>query len=70
MIVGYGYFDLNPQILTYRKDRDGSWIKDGLLPALPTDLDILSMEFGDEKTGASSLYVGTGDQAFRLQCAH
>ena len=67
MIVGYGYFDLNPQILTYRKGRDGSWIKDGLLPALPTDLDILSMEFGDEKTGARSLYVGTGDQAFRLQ---
>jgi hypothetical protein len=29
---------------------------------LPTQMDLLSMQFG-----ASSLYVGTGDQAFRLQ---
>ena len=68
MMVGYGYFDLNPQIFTYHKRRDGSWIQDGTLPRLPTQMDILSMQFGDPKTpGPSSLYVGTGDQAFRLK---
>ncbi len=46
MIVGYGYFDLEPQIVTYRKGRDGSWIEDKPLPQLPTEMDILSMEFG------------------------
>jgi hypothetical protein len=66
LIVGYGYFDLNPQIFTYRKGRDGSWIKDGILPPLPTDMDILSMQFGD-RGNAGGLYVGTGDQAFRLK---
>ena len=32
LIVGYGYFDLNPQLFTYRKGADGSWVRDGLLP--------------------------------------
>ena len=36
MIVGYGYFDLQPQIVTYRKGRDGSWVEDKPLPQLPT----------------------------------
>lgn len=68
LIVGYGYFDLNPQLLTYRKGADGSWIKDGLLPPLPTQMDLLSMKFGDPKTPSrSALYVGTGDQAFLLK---
>jgi hypothetical protein len=66
LMVGYGYFDLNPQILIYRRGHDGSWIEDGRLPPLPTDMDILSMEFGDRKN-AGSLYVGTGDQAFELK---
>jgi hypothetical protein len=66
LIVGYGYFDLNPQILIYRRGRDGSWIKDGRLPPLPTDMDILSMQFGDRRN-AGALYVGTGDQAFELK---
>jgi len=68
LIVGYGYFDLNPQLLTYRKGEDGSWIEDKPLPGLPTDMDILSMQFGDPKSpDARSIYVGTGDQAFRLR---
>ena len=68
LMVGYGYFDLKPQILSYRRGRDGSWIDGKPLPSLPTDMDILSMEFGDPKSSsASSLYVGTGDQAFRLK---
>jgi hypothetical protein len=62
MIVGYGYFDLQPQLVAYRKKHDGSWVPDKPLPQLPTDMDILSMQFG-----AGSLYVGTGDQAYRLK---
>ena len=68
LIVGYGYFDLQPQILTYRKASDGSWVPDRPLPPLPTDMDILSLQFGDARNlVASSLYVGTGDQAFHLK---
>jgi hypothetical protein len=67
MIVGFGYFDLNPQIFTYHRSKRGSWIEDGPLPRLPTDLDILSMQFGDPKQRRPDyLYVGTGDQAYRL----
>jgi hypothetical protein len=67
MIVGYGYFDLNPQLLTYHRDNHGSWIEDGTLPHLPTDLDIFSMQFDNSrKQHPASLYVGTGDQAYRL----
>ena len=65
MMVGYGYFDLAPQIITYRRSGDGSWRQDKPLPVLPTDMDILSMEF--EERNARSVYVGTGDQAFRLK---
>ena len=64
LLVGYGYFDLHPQIFSYRKGRDGTWVQDGALPALPTDLDLLSMQFGQD---GSTLYVGTGDQAFVLR---
>lgn len=67
MIVGYGYFDLNPQLFTYHRAGDGSWVEDGPLPRIPTRMDILSMEFGDPKQDhPDSLYVGTGDQAYRL----
>jgi hypothetical protein len=67
MIVGYGYFDLNPQLLAYHRDHRGSWVEDGSLPHLPTDLDIFSMQFDrPEKPHPASLYVGTGDQAYRL----
>ena len=41
MIIGYGYFDSNPQLFTYHRNAHGSWIEDGTLPHLPTDLDIL-----------------------------
>lgn len=67
MIVGYGYFDLNPQLFSYYRDNHGLWIQDGSLPPLPTDLDIFSMQFGNpKKQRPTYLYVGTGDQAFRL----
>jgi len=66
MIVGYGYFDLDPQIFSYHKGPDGTWIEDGPLPPLPTEMDILSMRLDDAKKHARALYVGTGDQAYRL----
>ena len=67
MIVGYGYFDLNPQLVAYRRDNRGSWIEEGPLPHLPTDLDIFSMQFANPKSRhPASLYVGTGDQAYHL----
>ena len=66
MIVGYGYFDLNPQIFSYHRHH-GSWIEDGPLPQIPTEMDLLSMEFDDsKKLRPSYLYVGTGDQAYRF----
>jgi hypothetical protein len=67
LIIGYGYFDLNPQLFTYHKDNSGSWIEDSPLLHLPTDLDIFSMQFDNpSKRRPDYLYVGTGDQAFRL----
>jgi hypothetical protein len=67
MLVGYGYFDLDPQLFSYHKDKDGLWIQDSPLPRLPTDTDLLSMQFDNSrKPHPSSLYVGTGDQAYRL----
>ena len=35
LIIGYGYFDLNPQLFTYHKGADGSWMEDGPLLHLP-----------------------------------
>lgn len=67
MLVGYGYFDLDPQLFSYHKDEEGSWIEDRVLPRLPSDMDLLSMQFDDSKNPhPGSLYVGTGDQAYRL----
>jgi hypothetical protein len=70
MLIGYGYFDLNPQIYIYRRDNQGSWVEDGRFPRLPNDLDIFSMSFDDPHTAhPRSLYLGTGDQAYRLNLA-
>jgi hypothetical protein len=67
LIVGYGYFDLNPQIFSYHKDKDGSWIEDGPVPRIPTEMDLLSMQFDDPKRlDPGYLYVGTGDQVYLL----
>jgi len=67
LILGYGYFDLDPQIFTYHKDNDGSWIEDGPLPPIPTRMDLLSMQFDDARpSNPRFLYVGTGDQVYLL----
>ncbi|HTV06469.1 MAG TPA: hypothetical protein VME86_13965 [Acidobacteriaceae bacterium] len=67
MVVAYGYFDDNPQLFTYHRSDSGAWIEDGTLPHLPTDLDIFSMQFDHPRSSnPSSLYVGTGDQVYRL----
>jgi hypothetical protein len=66
LIVGYGYFDLAPQIFSYHKGRNGSWIQDGEISPLPTDLDLLSIQLENSKSlRPTSLYLGTGDQAYR-----
>lgn len=64
MTIGFGHFDLNPQLFTYRRDGDGPWMQDRPLPRLPTQMDILSMQL--DNPDSRSLYVGTGDQAYRL----
>jgi hypothetical protein len=67
MIVAYGYFDMDPKLFSYHKRRGGEWVEDGPLPQIPTDLQIFSMQW--EKAGRArpdSLYVGTGDQVYRL----
>jgi hypothetical protein len=67
LIVGYGYFDLDPKMFSYHKDGDGSWIEDGALPSPPTEMDLLSMQFDDpKKVKPGFLYVGTGDQVYLL----
>jgi len=67
LIIGYGYFDLDPKIFTYHQDKDGSWIEDGPIPSPPTEMDLLSMQFDDpEKTDPGFLYMGTGDQVYLL----
>lgn len=67
MIVGYGYFDLEPQIFEYHRAEDGSWAEDGALPPLPTDMDLLSIQFDDpQNPNPGFVYVGTGDQAYVL----
>jgi len=65
LFIGYGYFDLEPQLFSYRKSDDGSWIQDVPPALLPMDQDILSMEF-DNSANPHLLYVGTGDQAYAL----
>jgi hypothetical protein len=67
LIIGYGYFDRTPLMFNYRKDAGGSWVEDGQIPGLPTEMDILSMQFDDlKKTRPGFLYVGTGDQVYLL----
>src|SRR5215472_314314 len=67
MIVGYGYFDLEPQMFAYHRGDDGSWIEDGPLPPIPTDMDLLSIQFDDpQNPDPGFVYVGTGDQAYVL----
>jgi hypothetical protein len=67
LILGYGYFDRDPQLFLYRKEKDGSWVQDGPLPRIPTEMDLLSMQFDDARpTEPRFLYVGTGDQVYLL----
>jgi hypothetical protein len=67
MLVGYGYFDLTPQLFSYRKADDGSWVQEGAMPLPPTEMDLLSMEYDDpKKVHPGFLYLGTGDQVYLL----
>jgi len=67
MIVAYGYFDMDPKLFSYHRGSGGEWVEDGQLPQIPTDLQIFSLQW--DKPGRArpaSLYVGTGDQIYRL----
>jgi hypothetical protein len=67
MIIGYGYFDLDPKILVYHTDDNGTWIDDGPLPPPPTEMDLLSIAFDDpQNPNPGFIYVGTGDQVYAL----
>ena len=67
LIIGYGYFDLDPKLLSYHKDANGSWIEDGPMPSPPTEMDLLSIQFDDPANpNPNFLYLGTGDQVFLL----
>lgn len=72
LIIGFGYFDDEPQLITYHRGarntpNNNPWIEDGPLPPLPTDLDIFSMLLDNpSRPRPSGLYVGTGDQAYHL----
>ncbi|HEX3569963.1 MAG TPA: hypothetical protein VHU44_04005 [Acidobacteriaceae bacterium] len=67
LIIGYGYFDLDPKLFSYRKDQNGSWVEDGPLPPPPTQMDLLSMQFDDPKNpNPGFVYLGTGDQVYLL----
>jgi hypothetical protein len=65
MFIGYGYFDHEPQLFSYRKGGDGSWVEDEPIPHLPTEMDLLSTQFDDPtNTDPTFMYVGTGDQVY------
>ena len=67
LIVAYGYFDMDPKLFSYHRGRGGEWLEDGRLPQIPTDLQIFSMEWDKpERVRPGALYVGTGDQIYRL----
>ena len=67
MIVGYGYFDLNPQIFTYHRDAMAHGSKMEHSPLFqPKWISSPCNLMTQEKPHPGSLYVGTGDQAYRL----
>ena len=67
MIIGYGYFDLDPKLYAYHRGNGGAWVEDGALPAPPTQMDLLSAGYdAPAKPNPGYLYLGTGDQAFML----
>jgi hypothetical protein len=51
----------------YHRGDDGTWIEDGALPPLPSEMDLLSIQFDDpQNPDPGFVYVGTGDQAYVL----
>ena len=65
LVIGYGYFDLSPQIFIYRLTSESKWEIEDQLPSLPTEMDILSVQLEDAYQ-THLLYVGTGDQVYVL----
>jgi hypothetical protein len=67
MYIGYGYFDKTPQVFRYRKGEDGTWEQEAKVEGIPTEMDLLSIQFDQAKNrNPGFLYVGTGDQVYLL----
>lgn len=65
LYIGYGYFDRTPQMFRYRKGADGTWVEDAKVEGIPTEMDLLSIQFDEAKNvNPGFLYVGTGDQVY------
>ena len=67
LYIGYGYFDREPQMFRYRKGADGTWVEEEKVEGIPTEMDLLSIQFDEAKNvNPGFLYVGTGDQVYLL----
>ncbi|MBS1821945.1 MAG: hypothetical protein JST61_08230 [Acidobacteria bacterium] len=67
LYLGFGYFDLTPQLYRYRRGDDGQWVREREIRGLPSEMDLLSIQFDDPRPADPRfMYVGTGDQAYLL----
>lgn len=70
LYLGFGYFDRSPQLYVYRRGASGNWVSDRRITGLPSQMDLLSIQFDDPKAVKPHfMYVGTGDQAYLLNMA-
>jgi hypothetical protein len=67
LYLGFGYFDYTPLLYSYRRGEGGIWLQEKQITGLPSELDLLSIQFDDAKpVNPRFMYVGTGDQAYLL----
>jgi hypothetical protein len=67
LYLGFGYFDRTPQLFSYRRGVGGDWVQERPITGLPSEMDLLSIQFDDVKpVNPRFMYVGTGDQAYLL----
>ena len=70
LYLGFGYFDREPKLFRYRRGPDGNWAVEQQIKGLPSEMDLLSIDFDNAKsTRPRFMYVGTGDQAYLLNMA-
>lgn len=67
LYLGFGYFDRTPLLYSYRRGVGGSWLQESQIAGLPSEMDLLSIQFDDARpVNPRFMYVGTGDQAYLL----